>query len=152
VGYGLGVDLGTSFTGVAIARHGRTRIVTLSDDPISVSSFVAVRAPGSLLVREVDDSVPVSPVASAPRQVPVEDAPVSAPPSVPVETATAAQRLLGKIGERQATYLQNQQVLETMCRTGTVGVDRDNGVITALAQADVRRQIVAGVVARQQGS
>jgi len=59
VGYGLGVDLGTSFTGVAIGRHGRTRIVSLSDDPISISSLVAVRPPGSLVIREVDDTVPV---------------------------------------------------------------------------------------------
>lgn len=59
MGYGLGVDLGTSFTGVAVGRHGRTRVVSLSDDPISGSSLVAVRPPGSLLVREVDDTVPV---------------------------------------------------------------------------------------------
>ena len=59
MGYGLGVDLGTSFTGVAIGRHGRTRVVSLSDDPISASSLVAVRPPGSLLIREIDDTVPV---------------------------------------------------------------------------------------------
>ncbi|HST83464.1 MAG TPA: Hsp70 family protein [Kineosporiaceae bacterium] len=59
MGYGLGVDLGTSFTGVAIGRYGRTHIVPLSDDPIAASSLVAVRPPGSLLVREVDDTVPV---------------------------------------------------------------------------------------------
>jgi actin-like ATPase involved in cell morphogenesis len=59
VGYGLGVDLGTTFTGVAIARYGRTRIVPLSDDPISARSMLAVRPAGALLVREVDDTVPV---------------------------------------------------------------------------------------------
>jgi molecular chaperone DnaK len=59
VSYGLGVDLGTSFTGVATGRHGRTRIVSLSDDPISVASLLAVRPPGSLLVREIDETVPV---------------------------------------------------------------------------------------------
>jgi actin-like ATPase involved in cell morphogenesis len=59
VGYGLGVDLGTSFTGVAVGRHGKTRTVSLGDDPILVSSLVAVRPPGSLLVREVDETVPV---------------------------------------------------------------------------------------------
>lgn len=59
MGYGLGVDLGTSFTGVAISCHGRTRIVPLGDDPISGSSLVTVRPPGSLLVREIDNTVPV---------------------------------------------------------------------------------------------
>jgi molecular chaperone DnaK len=60
VGYGLGVDLGTSSTGVAIGRHGRTRIVPLSDDPISHSALVTVRPAGSLQHRETDDTVPVS--------------------------------------------------------------------------------------------
>jgi actin-like ATPase involved in cell morphogenesis len=59
VGYGLGVDLGTSFTAVAIGRHARARIVPLGDDPISASTLTTVRPPGSLLVREIDDSVPV---------------------------------------------------------------------------------------------
>ena len=59
VGYGLGVDLGTSYTAVAIGRNGRTRIVPLSDDPISGSSLIAVRPAGSVLVREVDETVPV---------------------------------------------------------------------------------------------
>jgi len=59
VGYGLGVDLGTSFTAVAIGRYGRTRIVPLSDDPVSAASLLAIRPAGSLLLRESDDSVPV---------------------------------------------------------------------------------------------
>ena len=59
MGYGLGVDLGTSFTAVAIGRYGRTRIVPLSDDPVSASSLTVIRPAGSLLLRESDDSVPV---------------------------------------------------------------------------------------------
>lgn len=46
--YGLGVDLGTTFTGVAVSAHGQTRIVTFGDSSPAVP-VVAPQAVGDLI-------------------------------------------------------------------------------------------------------
>jgi molecular chaperone DnaK (HSP70) len=48
VGYGLGVDLGTSFTRAAISRAGRVRMVPLGEHSALIASVVRVQADGSL--------------------------------------------------------------------------------------------------------
>ena len=49
MGYGLGVDLGTSFTGAAISRGGHARMVTLGEHTILMPSVVRVQADGTLI-------------------------------------------------------------------------------------------------------
>ena len=47
--YGLGVDLGTTFTAAAVARGGRVEMATLGDHTDAVPSVVLVRADGAVL-------------------------------------------------------------------------------------------------------
>jgi actin-like ATPase involved in cell morphogenesis len=47
--YGLGVDLGTSFTGAAVSHAGQTRMVTLGEQTILMPSVVRVQPDGTLL-------------------------------------------------------------------------------------------------------
>jgi actin-like ATPase involved in cell morphogenesis len=47
--YGLGVDLGTSFTGAAVSHAGQTRMVTLGDQTVLMPSVVRVQPDGTLL-------------------------------------------------------------------------------------------------------
>ena len=47
--YGLGVDLGTTFTAAAVARGGRVEMATLGDHTDAVPSVVLVRADGTVL-------------------------------------------------------------------------------------------------------
>ena len=49
MGYGLGVDLGTTFTAAAVARDGRVEMVTLGDHTDAVPSVVLARADGTVL-------------------------------------------------------------------------------------------------------
>jgi molecular chaperone DnaK len=49
VTYGLGVDLGASFTSAAISQGGRTRMVALGDPDILLPSVVRVAPDGSLV-------------------------------------------------------------------------------------------------------
>src|SRR4051794_23606365 len=62
VGYGLGVDLGTSFTGAAISRGGRSHMVALSDSAMLMPSVVRVEPDGSLVAGDglgpLDDADP----------------------------------------------------------------------------------------------
>src|ERR1700749_1524104 len=47
--YGLGVDLGTTFTAAAVARDGRVDMATLGDHTDAVPSVVLVRDDGTVL-------------------------------------------------------------------------------------------------------
>jgi molecular chaperone DnaK (HSP70) len=47
--YGLGVDLGTTFTAAAVARDGRVAMATLGDHTDAVPSVVLIRADGTVL-------------------------------------------------------------------------------------------------------
>src|ERR1700761_5232859 len=47
--YGLGVDLGTTFTAAAVARDGRVEMATLGDHTDAVPSVVLIRDDGSVL-------------------------------------------------------------------------------------------------------
>ena len=47
--YGLGVDLGTTFTAAAVARGGRVEMATLGDHTDAVPSVVLIRADGTVL-------------------------------------------------------------------------------------------------------
>ncbi len=47
--YGLGVDLGTTFTAAAVARDGRVEMATLGDHTDAVPSVVLVREDGTVL-------------------------------------------------------------------------------------------------------
>jgi molecular chaperone DnaK len=47
--YGLGVDLGTTFTAAAVARDGRVEMATLGDHTDAVPSVVLVRDDGTVL-------------------------------------------------------------------------------------------------------
>ena len=47
--YGLGVDLGTTFTAAAVARDGRVEMATLGDHTDAVPSVVLIRADGTVL-------------------------------------------------------------------------------------------------------
>jgi len=47
--YGLGVDLGTTFTAAAVARDGRVEMATLGDHTDAVPSVVLIRAEGTVL-------------------------------------------------------------------------------------------------------
>jgi hypothetical protein len=50
VGYGLGVDLGTSFTRAAISRDGQVRMVALTEKSVLLPSVVMVSEDGTLTV------------------------------------------------------------------------------------------------------
>src|SRR5580693_8387660 len=50
--YGLGVDLGTTFTAAAVARDGRVEMATLGDHTDAVPSVVLIRADGTVLTGE----------------------------------------------------------------------------------------------------
>ncbi len=52
MGYGLGVDLGTSFTRAAISRDGQSRMVSLGENSLLVASVVQVLPDGSLRAGE----------------------------------------------------------------------------------------------------
>jgi molecular chaperone DnaK len=47
--YGLGVDLGTTFTAAAVARDGRVEMATLGDHTDAVPSVVLIREDGTVL-------------------------------------------------------------------------------------------------------
>ena len=47
--YHLGIDLGTTYTGAAVARHGRVEIVTLGDRAAVVPSVLFLRDDGDVL-------------------------------------------------------------------------------------------------------
>ena len=47
--YGLGVDLGTTFTAAAVARGGRVEMATLGDHTDAVPSVVLIRGDGTVL-------------------------------------------------------------------------------------------------------
>jgi molecular chaperone DnaK (HSP70) len=47
--YGLGVDLGTTFTAAAVARNGRVEMATLGDHTDAVPSVVLIRDDGTVL-------------------------------------------------------------------------------------------------------
>ena len=51
--YGLGVDLGTTFTAAAVARDGRIEMATLGDHTDAVPSVVLIRDDGIVLTGEV---------------------------------------------------------------------------------------------------
>ena len=51
--YGLGVDLGTTFTAAAVARDGRIEMATLGDHTDAVPSVVLIRDDGTVLTGEV---------------------------------------------------------------------------------------------------
>ena len=50
--YGLGVDLGTTFTAAAVARDGRVEMATLGDHTDAVPSVVLIRDDGTVLTGE----------------------------------------------------------------------------------------------------
>ena len=50
MGYGLGVDLGTSFTGAAVSRSGQARMVPLGEHSVLMPSIVRVGPDGDLIV------------------------------------------------------------------------------------------------------
>ena len=50
--YGLGVDLGTTFTAAAVARDGRIEMATLGDHTDAVPSVVLIRDDGTVLTGE----------------------------------------------------------------------------------------------------
>lgn len=52
MGYVLGIDLGTTFTAAAVARDGRTEIVTLGNVAPAIPSVVVLRSDGEVLVGE----------------------------------------------------------------------------------------------------
>ncbi|MDN5920844.1 MAG: Hsp70 family protein, partial [Pseudonocardia sp.] len=60
MGYGLGVDLGTTFTAAAVERDGRVEMVTLGDRTAAVPSVVLLRADGSVLSGDAADRRAVS--------------------------------------------------------------------------------------------
>ena len=62
MGYGLGVDLGTTFTAAAVERDGHVEMVTLGDRSAAVPSVVLVRDDGR--------SSPAMPPTVAPRPTP----------------------------------------------------------------------------------
>jgi molecular chaperone DnaK (HSP70) len=47
--YGLGVDLGTTFTAAAVARDGRVEMATLADHTDAIPSIVLIRDDGTVL-------------------------------------------------------------------------------------------------------
>lgn len=55
MGYGLGVDLGTTFTAAAVERDGRVEMVTLGDRSAAVPSVVLLRADGTVLSGDAAD-------------------------------------------------------------------------------------------------
>jgi actin-like ATPase involved in cell morphogenesis len=55
VTYGLGVDLGTTFTAAAVARDGHVEMAPLGDRSSAVPSVVLVRADGSSLTGDAAD-------------------------------------------------------------------------------------------------
>jgi YVTN family beta-propeller protein len=61
VSYGLGVDLGTSFTGAAVSRGGHPQMITLGAGSALMPSVVQVQPDGTLLVG----------VASGPAEAPI---------------------------------------------------------------------------------
>ncbi|MGW3965632.1 Hsp70 family protein [Amycolatopsis sp. NPDC005003] len=50
MGYGLGIDLGTTFTAAAVDRAGHVEMVTLGDRTAAIPSVVLLRADGGVLV------------------------------------------------------------------------------------------------------
>ncbi len=50
VGYGLGIDLGTTWTAAAVVRDGRAEVVSLRDHAPAVPSVLFFRVDGSVLV------------------------------------------------------------------------------------------------------
>ena len=52
--YGLGIDLGTSFTRAAINRGGQSRMVSLGEQSVLMPSIVGVRPDGTLVVGRAD--------------------------------------------------------------------------------------------------
>ncbi|CAA9282545.1 MAG: FIG00821990: molecular chaperone, partial [uncultured Actinomycetospora sp.] len=50
MGYGLGVDLGTTFTAAAVVRDGHVEMASLGDRSTAMPSVVLVRADGGVLV------------------------------------------------------------------------------------------------------
>ncbi|MDD7968654.1 Hsp70 family protein [Actinomycetospora lemnae] len=49
MGYGLGVDLGTTFTAAAVDRDGRVEMATLGDRAAAVPSVILIREDGAVL-------------------------------------------------------------------------------------------------------
>ena len=62
MGYGLGVDLGTTFTAAAVERDGHVEMVTLGDRSAVV--------PSVMLVRSTARSSPAMPPTVGPRPPP----------------------------------------------------------------------------------
>lgn len=56
MGYGLGVDLGTSFTGAATSHDGQARMVALGEQSVLMPSVVLAQPDGSLLAGGIDHS------------------------------------------------------------------------------------------------
>jgi len=50
MGYGLGIDLGTTFTAAAVDRAGHVEMVSLGDRTAAIPSVVLLRADGGVLV------------------------------------------------------------------------------------------------------
>ena len=50
VAYGLGIDLGTTFTAAAVARDGRVEVVGLGNHAAAIPSAVLLRHDGEMLV------------------------------------------------------------------------------------------------------
>jgi actin-like ATPase involved in cell morphogenesis len=55
MGYGLGVDLGTTFTAAAVERDGRVEMATLGDRTAAVPSVVLLRGDGTVLTGDAAD-------------------------------------------------------------------------------------------------
>ncbi|NKQ53162.1 Hsp70 family protein [Amycolatopsis sp. K13G38] len=55
MGYGLGIDLGTTFTAAAIDRDGHAEMATLGDRTASIPSVVLLRSDGTVLVGDAAD-------------------------------------------------------------------------------------------------
>ncbi len=55
MGYGLGVDLGTTFTAAAVEREGRVEMATLGDRTAAVPSVVLLRGDGTILTGDAAD-------------------------------------------------------------------------------------------------
>ena len=55
MGYGLGVDLGTTFTAAAVERDGHVEMVTLGDRAAAVPSVVLLREDGGVLTGDAAD-------------------------------------------------------------------------------------------------
>jgi molecular chaperone DnaK (HSP70) len=55
MGYGLGIDLGTTFTAAAIDRDGHIEMVSLGDRAAVIPSVVLLRGDGTVLIGDAAD-------------------------------------------------------------------------------------------------